>query len=94
MSVEDSATVIVLLDEHAGGIPGSIGCEGESSDPAEQVDMRSLLSFIHPKLNPHPGLAYLNTELYRANYLHAMTCEVLARTRRQRGYAYVPRCGN
>lgn len=47
MSSEDSGGVGVGLAEHAGGKPGSIACEGESSDPAEEVDVCSW--FIHLK---------------------------------------------
>ena len=43
MSVEDSGAVVVLFAEDSGIIPGSIGCEGESSDPAEEVDVCSFI---------------------------------------------------
>jgi len=39
MSVEDSCAVVVLFAEDSGGKPGSIGCDCESSDPAEEVDV-------------------------------------------------------
>ena len=45
MSLEDSGGVGVGLAEHAGGKPGSVGCKGESSDPAEEINVFSL--FIH-----------------------------------------------
>ena len=47
MSSQDSGGVGVGLAEHAGGKPGSIACEGESSDPAEEVNVCSWL--IHSK---------------------------------------------
>jgi len=47
VSSEDFGAVVVLLAEHTGSKPSSIGCEGESSDPAEEINVCSLV--IHLK---------------------------------------------
>ena len=61
MPSEDSAGVGVGLAELAGGKPSSIGCEGESSDPAEEINVCP--SFIHLLKAPTRREGCMNTRM-------------------------------